>query len=84
MVLGRIDFNYYLCDSTPIPDQVAFRLDIPRFLATLNERQRAMAADLASGMTTTEAARRYGVTPAAVSQFRSRFKLLLNRFYKTV
>ncbi len=77
----HIDFKMFVHDTTPIPDQVAFRLDFPLFMATLNERQRGMAVDLASGMTTTEVARKHNVTPAAVSQFRTRFKTLLERFY---
>jgi hypothetical protein len=80
--LERIDFDGFVADSTPIPDQVAFRLDLPRFLATLNDRQRAMAMDLASGLGTGEVARKHGVTPGAVSQFRTRFRLLLDRFHE--
>ena len=77
----RIDFNMFVHDTTPIPDQVAFRLDFPLFMATSNERQRGMAADLASGMGTGEVAKKYGVSAGAVSQFRTRFKVLLERFY---
>jgi DNA-binding NarL/FixJ family response regulator len=80
--LQHINFNYFIDDATPIPDQVAFRLDVPRFFETLSARQRAMAMDLASGMTTKEVARKHGVSAAAVSQFRSRFKVLLERFYE--
>lgn len=40
-----------------------------------------MAADLASGMTTIEVARKNGVTPGAVSQFRTRFKSLFDKFH---
>jgi hypothetical protein len=77
----HIDFNFFIGDMTPVPDQVAFRIDFTDFLDTLNERQRAMAVDLASGMGTGEVAKRRGVTPGAVSQFRTRFKMLLERFY---
>jgi hypothetical protein len=78
----HLDFNDFVGDSTPIPDQVAFRLDLPQFFETLSERQRAMAQDLATGVTTAEAARKHGVSAPAVSQFRSRFKVLLERFYE--
>lgn len=78
----HIDFNFYIGDSTPVPDAVAFRLDFPAFLGTLNERQRAIAMDLASGITTAEVAKKYGVSASAVSQFRTRFKVLLERFYE--
>jgi len=81
VAVGSHDLNYYIGQATSIPDAVAFRLDIPAFLATLTERQRAMASDLGGGMTTGEVARKHGVTPGAVSQFRTRFKLLLDRFY---
>jgi hypothetical protein len=80
--IQHIDFNYYIGAMTPVPDAVAFRLDLPRFFETLNDRQRAMAMDLASGMTTKEVAGKHGVSAAAVSQFRSRFKVLLERFYE--
>jgi hypothetical protein len=36
--IQHLDFNYFVGDSTPIPDQVAFRLDLPRFFETLSER----------------------------------------------
>ena len=80
--IQHLDFNNYIGDSTPVPDAVAFRLDFPVFLSTLNERQRAMAIDLASGMTTAEVAKKQGVSAPAVSQFRTRFKALLERFYE--
>jgi DNA-directed RNA polymerase specialized sigma24 family protein len=67
--------------STPVIDAVAFRIDVPRFMDTLNERQRQMAHDLASGWTTSEVAEMHGVTAGAVSQFRQRFKLLYDEFF---
>lgn len=78
----HLDFNFYIGDTTTVPDAAAFRIDFPAFLGTLNERQRAMAMDLASGMTTAEVAKRYGVSAPAVSQFRTRFKALLERFFE--
>lgn len=76
------DLNGLISDNTPIMDQVSFRLDVPRFLATLKPRQQALAYDLAVGNTTSEVARKHGVTPAAVSQFRSRFKRRYDEFFK--
>jgi hypothetical protein len=73
--------NFLIGQTTAIPDAVVFRLDIPAFLATLTERQRTMALDLGSGMTTNEVARKHGVTQGAVSQSRNRFKKLLDQFY---
>ena len=69
--------------TTPILDQVAFRIDMPQFFDTLTERQRRLACDLAWGMTTKEAADKYGVTPGAISQFRVRFKFLFDSFFAT-
>lgn len=56
---------------TPIPDQVAFRLDFPVWLRQLNSRDRKLAKYLALGYTTTEAARQFGVTLGRISQLRS-------------
>lgn len=82
---GRVRFvgdtlDQFVADGTPVPDRVAFRLDVPAFLATLTARQRGMAADLMGGMTTTECAARHGVTPGAVSQFRTRFRDLFEAY----
>jgi hypothetical protein len=76
----RAELNHFVGDETPIPDQVSFRLDVPAFLATLTDRQRHMAEDLMAGETTSSVAERYGVTPGAVSQFRTRFKHLFDSF----
>lgn len=73
----------YISDETPIPEQVIFRVDVRRFLnEALTERQRNLALDLAQGMTTGEAAKKYNRTPGAISQFRTRFKLLFDRFFE--
>lgn len=75
------DLNDLISDNTPIPDQVIFRIDVRRFLASLKPRQQALAYELATGHTTSEVAEKHGVTPAAVSQFRSRFKRWYDRFF---
>ena len=80
-VTDPLDLQFIVGDRTPVPDQVAYRLDVPRFLETLSERQRGMALDLATGMGTGEVAQRWGVSAGAVSQFRSRFKLLFDQFF---
>jgi hypothetical protein len=51
-------------------DQVAARLDIAAWLATLCRRTRRIAIDLAIGGTTAEVARKYGVTAGRISQLR--------------
>lgn len=76
------DINEFVGRSTPIPDAVVFRVDVPAFMNTLTNRQRKLAADLASGVSTGEAAEKYGVTPGAISQFRARFKELFDAFFK--
>ena len=86
-VYGKVTFEPgcledFIGKETPILDQVSFRLDIPAFFATvLTPHQRSLAIDLAEGMSTTEAAAKYKRTPGAISQFRRRFKVLLDRFY---
>ena len=84
--LGKVrfeefDLNNFVGRSTPVFEHAAFRVDVPAFLDTLNDRQRKMAIDLAWGMTTKAAAKKYGVTPGAVSQFRARFKKLFDEFF---
>jgi len=76
----RSELNHFVSDDTPIPDAVSFRMDVPTFLATLTDRQHRMAEDLMTGETTSTVAEVYGVTPGAVSQFRTRFKKLLLAF----
>lgn len=75
-----VDLRQFESDSTPIPERVAFRIDLPKFLGTLNDRQRDMADDLMAGERTQDVAKKYDVTPGAVSQFRNRFKDLLEAY----
>lgn len=53
---------------TPVPDQVAFRIDWSVFLRSQHDRTRMALAMLAEGYQQTEVADRLGVTPAAVCQ----------------
>ena len=53
-----------------VADQVAVRLDGRAWLATLSGRLRQMAQDLASGCSTSEVAKKHGVTAGRVSQLR--------------
>jgi hypothetical protein len=59
--------------QTPVPDQVAFRLDWPAFLQTLTERDRRMALALAEDLRASEVAERFGVTRSRVTQLRQRW-----------
>ena len=56
--------------QTSVPDQVAFRIDVPQWLATLTQRARTIATDLATGWTTSEVARKYHLSDGRVSQIR--------------
>jgi hypothetical protein len=79
--MADFDINEFVGRNTSIPDAVVFRVDVPTFMGTLTQRQRKLAADLASGVSTSEAASEYGVTPGAISQFRVRFKKLFDAFF---
>jgi hypothetical protein len=70
--------------ETPIPDAVSFRMDVPAFLATLSDRNRRMAMDLAENRSTTEVAEKYGVSAGRVSQFRREFKTAFDEFFAEV
>ena len=70
----------YVGKHDEVLDVVSFRLDVPAFLATLNDRQRTMALDLAEGMTTSEAAEKYGLSPGRISQCRREFVSLYQQF----
>ncbi len=70
----RVDLRHFVGDETPVPEAVSFRLDVPAFLATLSDRQQRLAEALMAGETTSAVAKRFGVTPGAISQFRASFK----------
>ena len=59
---------------TPIPDQVAFRLDFPAWLKRQPKRDRRLALFLAMGNTPTRAARRFQVSTARISQIRAQLR----------
>ncbi len=59
--------------QTPVLDQVAFRLDWPRFLKSLSVRDRHMAHYLSLGHSNKHAARRFGLTPGRVTQLREQW-----------
>ena len=66
---------------TCVPDQAAFRVDFPRWLAVQSSRNRRIAKYLAAGNSTTEAARRFRVSPARISQLRQEFHDDWQRFH---
>jgi hypothetical protein len=59
--------------KSPIPEQVAFRLDWPAWLATRSDRDRRIVADLMLGERTSAVAARHGLTAGRISQLRSQF-----------
>jgi hypothetical protein len=54
----------------PVADQVAAKLDVSAWFATLTGRMKEIAKDLACGFTTSEVAVKYGVTAGRISQLR--------------
>ena len=65
---------------TPVDEQVAFRLDFPRWLSTYSDRDRRIALDLMAGERTLEVADKYGLSPGRVSQMRTQFRDGWRRF----
>ena len=53
-----------------VVDQVAAKLDVRAWFATLTKRMRKIAKDLACGCSTSEVARKYGVSAGRISQLR--------------
>jgi hypothetical protein len=66
--------------QTPVAEQAAFRLDFPAWLATVTERDRLLVKDLALGHRTLDLARKYGLSPARISQKRREFQEGWQRF----
>ena len=66
---------------TPIPDQVSFRCDFPRWLATLTERDRRIACYLALGNSTNWVASRLGISAGRISQVRRKLQRSWYRFH---
>jgi hypothetical protein len=69
-------FEERLRDNTvsPVPDQVAFRLDFPEWLLTWSERDRRIIHDMAQDERTFDLAQRYGCSPGRISQKRTEYK----------
>jgi hypothetical protein len=70
--LRHDEFEEWLRDNTrsPVPDQAAFRVDFPTFLASLGRRDRTLARFLALGHPSHVAATRFGMSAGRVSQLR--------------
>ena len=53
-----------------VPDQVAAKMDVGAWFATLTKRTKEISKDLAFGCSTSEVARKHGVTAGRISQLR--------------
>jgi hypothetical protein len=53
-----------------VPDQVAAKMDVGAWFATLTQRMRQIAKDLALGCSTSEVAGKHGLSPGRISQLR--------------
>jgi hypothetical protein len=60
--------------QTPVPDQVAFRSDFPAWRLTRTARDRRVVDDLMLGERTLDVSRKYGISPARISQLRRAFQ----------
>jgi hypothetical protein len=65
--------------STPIPEQVHFRIEFPRWLRAQTLRNRQIAEALSVGYTTAEVARQFRISSGRVSQLRREFCASWNR-----
>jgi hypothetical protein len=66
---------------TPVPDQAAFRIDFPTWLQQLSQRDRMIAITLAERTTTSDAAKRFKLSWARVSQLRREFEKSWQQFH---
>jgi len=74
--LGGNMLDEALMDNTvsPVPEQVAFRLDFPTWHRGHRERDRRLIDRLMAGEGTVEAGRAFGLSPARISQKRRAFR----------
>lgn len=59
---------------SPVPEQVSFRIDFLGWISSLSERDRRIVEDLALLHRTSDVARKYGISPGRVSQFREIYR----------
>jgi hypothetical protein len=59
--------------TTEVPDQVAFRIDFPNWVAEHSDRDRSLLTDEALGHRTKDLARQYHMSEGRVSQLRRHF-----------
>lgn len=66
--------------QTPVPDQVAFRIDFPAWLSTLTGRERRLIRAMIRNERTKDLARRFELSPGRISQLRREFQQGWRRF----
>ena len=66
---------------TPVPDAAGFRIDFPRWLGQLGERNRRIAEIMAIGERTSKLADTFSLTRGRVSQLRRQFYHDWQRFH---
>ena len=59
---------------TPIPEQVAFRVDFPAWLRTIRPRDRQMALALARGDQAKQVAHQFNLSAGRVTQLRQKWR----------
>ena len=67
--------------QTPIPDQVCFRIDFPKWLSRLRSSDRRVDEALADGDSTGEIARHFDISTARVSQLRRELHASWEKFH---
>src|SRR4051812_28640387 len=65
---------------TPVPDQVQFRVDFPRWRETRNARDRRLIDRMMHGARTSDLSEALGISPARVSQLRREYHEDWQRF----
>ena len=69
---------------TPVPDQVAFRIDFPAWLRTLTPRERRIIRAMTRNERTTDLSKEFEVSPGRISQMRQEFHADWLRFHGEV
>lgn len=59
--------------QTPVPEQVAFRIDFPAWLSSLTPRERQIIRAMALNERTSDLSRKFDLSPGRISQLRREF-----------
>jgi hypothetical protein len=70
--------------TTPVPDQVQFRVDWPAWLGTLTGRERRIIKAMARNESTKDISREFELSPARISQLRREFHDQWQQFCEVV